>query len=208
MSRRAGRAQSLYVKFRIGPEGENLYTEVTCDACKAELEPVFGGVDQDGVWSAVQANDVLHARFEGGYGEFLDITEELDAHGRPAGEVLLCKTCAKKLIGENPWLLSILEPFIGAAIGHRCFGEWVWESQATCTRDVDQHGWRTVWCVYGPDRRREIAVRSTARDAEAVASSIEGAVVAEALISHTSVWRGRVVKPEISERGSLFDEDE
>lgn len=124
------------VRHETGSEG---YTDVRCDACGAELEPVFEAhVDENGAWESLQADKALFLRVDGGYGMFIDPIEAwagVDPRPEPL-DFMLCQKCVIKLMDENPWLSPTLKRYIHAGIGHVCDydGEFVWVPYSNCMR--------------------------------------------------------------------------
>lgn len=128
------------VRHDTGSEG---YRDVTCDACEAELTPVFPGhTDGEEAWESLQADKALFLRVDGGYGMFIDPIQArsgADPEPKPL-DFLLCQKCAIKLMDENPWLAPTLKRYIHSGIGHTCDDEkFVWVPYSDCMRS-DTHG--------------------------------------------------------------------
>lgn len=85
--------------------------------------------------------DVLRVTLSGAYGEFLDtFTGDLTA--------LLCRACAKELLGAHPWLAQLAAQALDINVGHTCNnGDILWIPLSECPHDPDRHGWASV---YGP----------------------------------------------------------
>lgn len=81
------------------------FTNVRCDGCTRPLRPVYttAAADTAIVWDGLQAADALAVWFSGGYGMFFD------DDGAVPTPVLLCESCADRLLELFPRLAPLLD---------------------------------------------------------------------------------------------------
>lgn len=119
---------------RVRRGGADAFAAVRCADCGAALEPVFpADTHPDGTWRHLQADRALHIRLAGGFGEFVDLRDDL---GEPADDchLLLCVACARRLVDAHPWLAEVVADHLDITVGRRCGDGIAWSAPDGTTR--------------------------------------------------------------------------
>lgn len=88
------------------------YQDVVCTNCKVDLTPAMPEtVDENGLWSNLQAKDALSIAIDGGYGMKIDPVESFNTPNWRGYQAIFCTKCADELFEKFPSLrLLVGEP--------------------------------------------------------------------------------------------------
>lgn len=110
---------------------ENVYHNMRCDGCDSLLKNshrhALDGSDEYVCNGALQPDDALILKLEGGYGCAIDPC--CDTSKNQLFIKMFCKTCLKKLCEQWPTFQKTVETECSSSIGHNCskLRKFVWE---------------------------------------------------------------------------------